>query len=198
MTEMGLGGGVECQARRGYHLREADMIFEIVNPATGQSVVEGEAGEVVFTTLTRHGMPLIRYRTGDISRWLTGECPCGTPLKTLERVKSRVSGHVAIGDQWQLTIAELDEALFSIAGVLDFSAAIAHEGVQDRLQLDVRVVAGTNANISSAIEGVLESIPAIQFARISDQLQVVVSVETTYSVIARPIKRTIMDMRTHA
>jgi phenylacetate-CoA ligase len=63
MTEMGLGGG-ECQARRGYHLREADMIFEIVNPATGEPVAEGETGEAVFTTLTRRGMPLIRSRTG--------------------------------------------------------------------------------------------------------------------------------------
>ena len=61
MTEMGLGGGVECQARRGYHLREADLYFEIVNPQTEMPVVEGETGEVVFTTLTRRGMPLIRY-----------------------------------------------------------------------------------------------------------------------------------------
>ncbi len=198
MTEMGLGGGVECQARRGYHLREADMIFEIVNPATGQPVVEGEAGEMVFTTLTRHGMPLIRYRTGDISRWLTGECPCGTTLKTLERVKSRVSGHVAVGDQWQLTIAELDEALFSIARVLDFSAAISREGAQDCLRLEVRVVEAANDNIAVAIDAALESIPAVRLARASHQLDVVVAMQNTRSVVARPIKRTIADRRTSA
>jgi phenylacetate-CoA ligase len=78
MTEMGLGGGVECRARRGYHLREADLLFEIVDPISGTPLPEGEAGEIVFTTLTRAGMPLIRYRTGDAGRFLPGPCPCGT------------------------------------------------------------------------------------------------------------------------
>ncbi len=198
MTEMGLGGGVECRARRGYHLREADMIFEIVNPATGQSVVEGEVGEVVFTTLTRHGMPLIRYRTGDVSRFLPGECPCGTTLKTLEQVKSRVGGCVAVGDQWHLTMADLDEALFSIAGVLDFSAVISREGTQDCLRMEVRVVEAANDNMAGEIDAALESIPAVRLARTSDQLEVVVAVQKTCLVNARPIKRTIMDVRTHA
>ena len=90
MTEMGFGGGVECEARNGYHLREADLYIEIVDPETGRSVSEGDPGEVVFTTLTRRGMPLIRYRTGDVSRFVPGPCPCGTVLKTLARVKSRL------------------------------------------------------------------------------------------------------------
>ena len=77
-TEMGLGGGVECEAHLGFHLREADMYFEIINPETGEPVYDGEYGEVVFSTLTRRGMPLIRYRMGDRSRFIVGECPCGT------------------------------------------------------------------------------------------------------------------------
>jgi phenylacetate-coenzyme A ligase PaaK-like adenylate-forming protein len=198
MTEMGLGGGVECQARRGYHLREADLYFEIVNPVTGEPVAEGETGEVVFTTLTRRGMPLIRYRTGDISRFIPGDCPCGTTLKTLERVRQRASGDITIGDQWQLTIADLDEALFSLESVLDFAATISREGVQDCLQLEVRVVEGTDGNIAGAIDAALESIPAIQLARTSRQLDVLVVVQATRLVIARPIKRTIIDVRTHA
>ena len=88
MTEMGFGGGVECEARNGYHLREADLYIEIVDPETGRSVSQGDPGEVVFTTLTRRGMPLIRYRTGDVSRFVPGPCPCGTVLKTLARVKA--------------------------------------------------------------------------------------------------------------
>jgi len=67
MTETGLGGGVECEARRGYHLREADLYVEIVEPDGALPVPDGEPGEVVVTTLTRTGMPLIRYRTGDLS-----------------------------------------------------------------------------------------------------------------------------------
>ena len=68
LTETGYGGGVECQARQGYHLREADLYVEIIDPLTGQPLPDGASGEIVVTTLTRRGMPLIRYRTGDVSR----------------------------------------------------------------------------------------------------------------------------------
>lgn len=123
MTEMGLGGGVECQARHGYHVREADLLFEVVDPHTGAPLPDGEQGEVVFTTLTRRGMPLVRYRTGDVGRFVPGACPCSTTLKTLACVTHRLEGEIAIGDD-VLTMADLDEALFALPGVLDFAAAV--------------------------------------------------------------------------
>ena len=89
MTEMGLGGAMACEAREGYHPREADILFEIIDPDTGTVLPEGEYGEIVFTTLTRKAMPLIRYRTGDFSRWMTGECSCGSVLKRLGKVSDR-------------------------------------------------------------------------------------------------------------
>lgn len=89
MTEMGLGGAVSCSALEGYHPREADLYFEIIDPKTGAIMPDGEYGEVVFTTLTRKGMPLIRYRTGDTSRWLTESCPCGSILRRLDKVGNR-------------------------------------------------------------------------------------------------------------
>ena len=95
-------------------------------------------------------------------------------------------------------MADLDEALFSIAGVLDFTAAISREGTQNRLRLEVRVVERANDNIAGAIDAALESIPAVKFARTSHQLDVVVVMQNTRSVVARPIKRTIMDRRTGA
>ena len=79
MTEMGLGGGVECEALDGYHLREGDLYFEVVDHETGEACPDGAMGEVVFTTLTRRGMPLIRYRTGDIARII----PRALPLRQL-------------------------------------------------------------------------------------------------------------------
>ena len=91
MTEMGWGGGVECEARDGYHLREADLFIEIVDPETGRLLPDGERGEIVVTTLTRVGMPLIRYRTGDISRFHTSPCACGTVLKRLDRITGRLN-----------------------------------------------------------------------------------------------------------
>jgi phenylacetate-coenzyme A ligase PaaK-like adenylate-forming protein len=89
MTEMGLGGAMACEIRDGYHIREADLYIEIIDPDTGKVVPDGEEGEIVFTTLTRQAMPLIRYRTGDISRIIPEPCPCGSILKRLARVGSR-------------------------------------------------------------------------------------------------------------
>ena len=89
MTEMGLGGAMACESRLGYHPREADLLFEIIDPEAGIVLPEGEYGEIVFTTLTRRAMPLIRYRTGDFSRWLPGPCSCGSALKRLGKVGDR-------------------------------------------------------------------------------------------------------------
>ncbi|MDR1795874.1 MAG: AMP-binding protein [Clostridiales Family XIII bacterium] len=90
MTEMGLGGAMACAARAGYHPREADLLFEIIDPASGEPVPDGAYGEIVFTTLTREAMPLIRYRTGDRSRFLQEPCPCGSILKRLDKVGDRL------------------------------------------------------------------------------------------------------------
>ncbi len=162
MTEMGLGGGVECEARRGYHLREADMFFEIVNPQTGKPVAEGETGEVVFTTLTRRGMPLIRYRTGDLSRFIPGSCPCGTTLKSLARITTRLDGFVRLGESF-ITMADLDEAIFPIEGVLNFAATLTDE----EFKITTRVVPGLETHAIPAIHIALESIPAIARAHLN-------------------------------
>lgn len=89
MTEMGLGCAVSCGQGAGYHIRENDIYIEIINPETGRPVSDGQWGEIVFTTLTRKAMPFIRYRTGDISRWITEKCACGSVLKRIDRVKNR-------------------------------------------------------------------------------------------------------------
>lgn len=123
-TEMGLGGGVDCEAHTGYHLREADLLFEVVDACTGEPLPDGEFGEVVFTTLTREAMPLIRFRTGDISRFSTEPCACDTLLKNLERIRERVDSRVSLGSCGEITIADLDDALFHVEGLVDFSASL--------------------------------------------------------------------------
>jgi phenylacetate-coenzyme A ligase PaaK-like adenylate-forming protein len=112
MTEMGFGGGVECEARSGCHLREADLHFEIVDPRSGTPVPEGTSGEIVFTTLMRRAMPLIRYRTGDVGRMIPEPCGCGTVLKTLEKVRVRMSSVRRLRSGGLLSMADLDEVLF--------------------------------------------------------------------------------------
>lgn len=100
MTEMGLGCAVSCEHQKGYHVREADLYLEIVDPDTGQALPDGQWGEIVFTTLTREGMPFIRYRTGDISRWRSEPCSCGSRLKLLDYIRDRKisKGNANYGD----------------------------------------------------------------------------------------------------
>jgi phenylacetate-coenzyme A ligase PaaK-like adenylate-forming protein len=90
MTETGYGGGVECPAHHGYHLRELDLLVEIVGIESGMPLCDGEEGEIVITTLTREAMPLIRYRTGDAASLLPGPCRCGSPLRRLSAVQGRI------------------------------------------------------------------------------------------------------------
>jgi phenylacetate-coenzyme A ligase PaaK-like adenylate-forming protein len=138
MVEMGLGGGVECEALDGYHLREADVYFEVVNPTTGEACSDGTMGEVVFTTLTRRGMPLIRYRTGDIARIIPQPCSCGSVLRRMERVRGKWDDTVRLGPDCTLTLSEMDESLFRLPGLLDYRPTIS-KGRDGRFRLHIDI-----------------------------------------------------------
>jgi phenylacetate-coenzyme A ligase PaaK-like adenylate-forming protein len=161
MTEMGLGGGVECDALAGYHLREADLYFEIVNPDTGEVVPEGEEGEVVFTTLTREGMPLIRYRTGDIARFIPGPCPCGTVLRRMARVKDRVKGRISLPGGGFLSMSMLDEALFTVDGVLNYQAVISSINGAGRLNIKVQLTNWAGKETLDQMQKAILAIPVV-------------------------------------
>ncbi len=90
MSEMcGPGVAFECTEQNGLHIWEDYYIVEIVDPDTLEPVPEGEVGELVLTTINREAMPLLRYRTRDLTRILPGECPCGRHHKRLDRMKGR-------------------------------------------------------------------------------------------------------------
>ena len=90
MSEMcGPGVAFECMEQNGMHIWEDYYIVEIVDPVTLEPVPEGETGELVLTTINREAMPLLRYRTRDLTRILPGECPCGRHHKRLDRMKGR-------------------------------------------------------------------------------------------------------------
>jgi len=91
MTETGYGGGVECSAHAGYHLREADLYVEIADYATGAPLPDGIQGEILLTTLGERALPLVRYRTGDAGVLLPGPCACGSPLRRLGSVPGRLA-----------------------------------------------------------------------------------------------------------
>jgi phenylacetate-coenzyme A ligase PaaK-like adenylate-forming protein len=138
-TEMGYGGGVFCPAKTGYHLREADLYFEIIDPQTGHVLPDGQWGEVVFTTLTREAMPLIRYRTGDFGRFIPDQCPCGTTLKTLSRISGRRKNLVQLDGQTFLNLSDLEDLIFSQNQILDFSVSL-EEGTESETALALKLV----------------------------------------------------------
>lgn len=164
MTEMGLGGGVDCRALTGYHLREADLYFEIVDPVDGRPLPDGEPGEVVFTTLTRRGMPLIRYRTGDLARFLPGSCPCGTVLRRLDHVRGRLSGRVGLRNGLWLERADLDEALYPFPGLINYQAKVLEKNGRDTLALTLYMWDTAEQATAQAARTALRQVPALRAA----------------------------------
>lgn len=149
-TEMGYGGGVFCPAKIGYHLREADLYFEIVDPQTGLVLPDGQWGELVFTTLTREAMPLIRYRTGDFGRFIPGLCPCGSKLKTLSRISGRRENLVQLENKTFLNLSDLEDLIFDQNQVLDFSVSL-ERGICNETVLILKLVFSDGVDERAAI-----------------------------------------------
>lgn len=90
LTEIsGPGVGFECECQNGTHLNEDLFYPEIINPETGEPVEPGKEGELVFTTLTKEGMPLIRFRTRDLTKLIYEKCSCGRTLVRMGRILGR-------------------------------------------------------------------------------------------------------------
>lgn len=155
MSEMGYGGGVECSALNGYHMRDVDLYVEIINPLTGDEVLEGNYGEVVFTTFNREGMPLLRYRTGDMARFLPNKCSCSQVFKRLDYVTGRLSENLNFRDGSYISIGMLDEIMFKLDNVLDYKVVI-----KDRKRIILNL----------SIKPIDKSIP-LNFIKIENQIK---------------------------
>ncbi|GAB6038186.1 phenylacetate--CoA ligase [Fundidesulfovibrio butyratiphilus] len=93
---MGPGVAGECLHQNGLHVNEDHFLVEIVDPVTGEPMPFGEEGELVLTTLTKEAFPLVRFRTGDLTRLLPGPCPCGRTLVRMARVRGRADDMLII------------------------------------------------------------------------------------------------------
>jgi len=196
MTEMGLGAAVDCRALAGYHIREADLYIEIVDPETGTPLPYGVTGEVVFSTLTRKGMPLVRYRTGDLSRLLPEPCPCGTVLKRLEWVRGRLRGGVRFAGRHTLTVADLDEALFPLQGLLNFQVEIAGDQNTDVLRVTLYSGDTPAENLCRDARSALAGIPSVRSAIDTGNLSIEpIRTSTENWISTGSIKRKIIDSR---
>jgi len=196
-TEMAFGGALQCHAANGYHIREADLYFEIVDPSSGAPQPPGRRGEIVFTTLTRKGMPLIRYRTGDLTRFLPAPCPCGTVLPLLDTVRGRWNDFVRVGSSHWLGITDLDEVLFRVPGLLNYRAVVADGPDGDRLDITVSAVAGRDEELHDAVYHALMGCDMVSNAMASGSLSLGnVGYTTELWPTTTVAKRAIQDQRT--
>lgn len=158
LTEMGFNAGMGCHSGRGYHIFEGDCLVEVIDPHTGQPVDGDEEGELVITSLKREGMPLIRYRTGDITTILTKQCECGSILKRIDMIPRRKGTAITI-DTGEIHPFSFDETLFSIPDILDYRLAISREQDETILSFFIEPVRGKKNTetfvkaIQKAIEG---------------------------------------------
>jgi phenylacetate-CoA ligase len=113
---MGPGVACECLEKKGLHVFEDHFIPEIIDPETGKQVLSGKKGELVFTTITKEGMPLIRYRTRDITRMLTDKCKCGRTSIRMERLSGRTDDMLIIRGV-NVFPSEIEMVILGVEGV---------------------------------------------------------------------------------
>ena len=136
---MGPGVAGECLERSGLHLNEDHFIPEIIDPDTGRLLPMGEHGELVLTTVTREAMPLIRYRTRDITRLYLDECPCGRTLIKMENVSARTDDMI-IFKGVNVYPSQVEEILFEFEGVTPhYQIVLTREGALDTMEVLVEV-----------------------------------------------------------
>ena len=137
-AESGYGVASECICRNGLHVAEVDYWLEVVDPDTGEPLPDGTEGEVVFTTLSRRGMPLVRYRTHDLAHLLprAKRCPCGVPLRRMSRIRARTDDLVILGGA-NIYPGEFDAAVLAVPGVTDYQLVIDTDRYKEVLNLTV-------------------------------------------------------------
>ena len=153
LSEMnGPGVAFECGQKHGMHLWEDHFLIEIIHPQTGKPVRDGEAGELVMTTLCREAMPLLRYRTRDITSILTGPCPCGRTHRRLNRIAGR-SDDMLIVRGVNIYPQQIERVLMAQSGV-GRNYQIALEGL-DELTVKVELA-------EAGFEGQVEQLMKLQ------------------------------------
>jgi phenylacetate-coenzyme A ligase PaaK-like adenylate-forming protein len=192
-TETGLGGGVECAAHDGCHLRESDLLVEIVDQVTGEALPEGEVGEVVVTTLGRQAMPLLRYRTGDLARLATAKCACGGVTARLCDIAGRRKACV-LGGGFGLTSQDLDDVLFGVEGLFDYRATLDAADGMDRLGIEFLAGPGHD-RLERDLEQALRRVPAVAAAQGLGSLELGPMRRVGAFSPSHTVKRTITDQR---
>ena len=145
MSEMcGPGVAIECQEQNGLHIWEDNYIVEIVDPVTLEPVADGEVGKLVLTTLNRVAMPLCRYRTRDLTRFLPGDCPCGRTHRRLARFQGR-SDDMIIVKGVNIFPIQIEKILMQFPELAsDYLITIETIGDNDEMTVEVELAQSTD------------------------------------------------------
>ena len=140
LSEMnGPGVAFECECQEGMHIWEDAYLPEIVNPETLEPVPEGEVGELVLTTLTREGMPIIRYRTRDLTRFIPGKCPCGREHRRIDRIVGRADDMIILKGV-NIYPMQVEKVLMSMPEIgQNYLIELIKEGYLDQMRVKVEV-----------------------------------------------------------
>ena len=146
LTEVyGPGIGISCDYECGMHVWDDFLYFEIVDPKTGEQVPDGEIGELVITTLKKQGAPLIRYRTHDLTRFIPGECKCGSKYPRIDTILGRTDDMVKVKGV-NIFPSQIEEMLSFIEGASsEYQFMIDHLEGKDICTLFVEVKPDANA-----------------------------------------------------
>jgi phenylacetate-CoA ligase len=140
-TESGGGVAMECLRREGYHFDEYNFLFEIINRD------EEGYGELVVTTLSRRTMPLIRYRTRDITRLLEEKCACGVTLRRIARIKGRCDEMVVMG-AGNMHPEIFERVLDGVEGISEgWQVAVRQQDIRDILEFRLELTNGVNPSV---------------------------------------------------
>lgn len=179
MTEMGTSVAAECFQKDGMHVSESDFYAEVIDPESGEVLEPGEEGELVFTTLSRRGMPLLRYRSRDRGMILKEPCGCGLPFKRI-KILGRTDTMMTIGSGDNLYPEAFTEALIGISEIINFQVVLSRLEGKDHIKLLVETEKASKAlekrildaimDIPEVSNGVLESktilMPVVEFVKI--------------------------------
>ncbi len=134
---MGPGVACECEVRSGLHGWEDHFLFEVIDPDTGEPVAEGEAGELVITTLTKQALPMLRYRTRDITRMTSAPCACGRTHARIMRITGRNDDMLIIRGV-NVYPSQVEAVLVGLARIAPhYQLVVERRGTLDHVTIDV-------------------------------------------------------------
>jgi phenylacetate-CoA ligase len=148
---MGPGVACECECHDGLHGWEDHFLFEVIDPETGRALPEGEAGELVITTLTKQALPMLRYRTRDITRLTTAPCDCGRTHVRILRITGRNDDMLIIRGV-NVYPSQIEAVLLGRPNIAPhYQLVVEREGILDQVRIEVEAAPGVAADQFNAI-----------------------------------------------